>query len=198
MIITNDNSPYIFNMEEFFMCGIVGYIGKEKCLEKIINGLESLEYRGYDSAGIAYKVKNHIRILKKEGRITNLKNDLDLQQDSFIGIGHTRWATHGRPCQLNSHPHQVGAITLVHNGIIENYEELKKELQYEPISETDSEVLAAYINQMYQESQDILSVLSTLEKKIIGSYALGILVEGEDKIYSIRKDSTLIIVRSED
>lgn len=198
MIITNDNSPYIFNMEEFFMCGIVGYIGKEKCLEKIINGLESLEYRGYDSAGIAYKVKNHIRILKKEGRITNLKNDLDLQQDSFIGIGHTRWATHGRPCQLNSHPHQVGAITLVHNGIIENYEELKKELQYEPISETDSEVLAAYINQMYQESQDILSVLSTLEKKIIGSYALGILVEGEDKIYAIRKDSPLIIGRSED
>lgn len=180
------------------MCGIVGYIGKEKCIEKIMSGLESLEYRGYDSAGIAYQIKGHIKIEKEEGRIENLKKKLNFLEESFIGIGHTRWATHGKPCKINSHPHRVGDITIVHNGIIENYEELKKELHYESRSETDSEVLAAYINHMYQGNHDMLSILSRLEDKIIGSYALGILVEGEEKIYAIRKDSPLIIGRSKD
>ena len=178
------------------MCGIVGYIGKEKCIEKIISGLESLEYRGYDSAGIAYQIDGHIEIKKEQGRIENLKEKLHLEEESFIGIGHTRWATHGKPCQKNSHPHHVGNITIVHNGIIENYEEIKKELHYESISETDSEVLAALINQMYQERHDMLSVLNILKEKVVGSYALGILVEGEEKIYAIRKDSPLIIGRS--
>ena len=107
------------------MYGIVGYIGKEKCIPKIISGLESLEYRGYDSSGVAYVIKNLIEIKKEEGRIENLKNELDFDVNSTIGIGHTRWATHGKPSDANSHPHKVGKITIVHNGIVENYNELR-------------------------------------------------------------------------
>ena len=106
------------------MCGIVGYIGHDKCIPNIINGLERLEYRGYDSAGIAYIKNNRINIKKVTGKIINLKNNINLKEESFIGIGHTRWATHGKPSDINAHPHQVGKITIVHNGIIENYEEL--------------------------------------------------------------------------
>ncbi len=177
------------------MCGIVGYIGKEKCIPKIMSGLESLEYRGYDSAGIAFVTKKGIEIIKEEGRIENLKDEVDFDNNSSIGIGHTRWATHGKPSDENSHPHRVGAITLVHNGIIENYNELRSEIgKYEYLSETDSEVVAALINKMYEEANhNMLDVLKELKKYLIGSYALGILVDGEDKIYAIRKDSPLII-----
>lgn len=176
------------------MCGIVGYIGKEKCIPKIISGLESLEYRGYDSAGIAYVTKEGIKITKEEGRIENLKLELDTTSKSTIGIGHTRWATHGKPSNENSHPHKVGHITLVHNGIVENYNELRKELgDYKYLSETDSEVVAAYIDKLYREKNNMLDVLKVLKKHLIGSYALGILVDDEEKIYAIRKDSPLII-----
>ncbi len=180
------------------MCGIVGYIGKEKCIPKIISGLESLEYRGYDSAGIAYITKEGIKITKEEGRIENLKLEIDTTSKSTIGIGHTRWATHGKPSDENSHPHKVGHITLVHNGIVENYNELRKELgEYKYLSETDSEVVAAYIDKLYKEKNDMLEVLKELKKHLIGSYALGILVDDEEKIYAIRKDSPLIIGVSE-
>ncbi len=180
------------------MCGIVGYIGKEKCLPKIISGLESLEYRGYDSAGVAYIIDEKIKINKEQGRISNLKDNINLDIGSYIGIGHTRWATHGKPCELNSHPHKVGKITIVHNGIIENYESLKKDLcEYEFISETDSEVVAALIDKLYNEEQDMLKVLPRLKEFLLGSYALGILVDNDDKIYAIRKDSPLIIGVSE-
>ena len=139
------------------MCGIVGYIGKDNCIQKIISGLESLEYRGYDSAGIAYVTVKGINIEKAEGRIENLKSELDMSIPSTIGIGHTRWATHGKPSDENSHPHKVGKITLVHNGIVENYNELRKELgSYDYLSETDSEVVAALINKLYLETNDIL------------------------------------------
>ncbi|HAB67602.1 MAG TPA: glutamine--fructose-6-phosphate transaminase (isomerizing) [Firmicutes bacterium] len=176
------------------MCGIVGYIGKEKCISKILSGLESLEYRGYDSAGIAYVKDNKVNIIKEEGRIANLKEKINNNEDSYLGIGHTRWATHGRPCQVNSHPHRVGKITLVHNGIIENYESLKKELSnYEMVSETDSEVVAALIDKLYDEEKDMMKVLAKLKNYLVGSYALGIIVDGEDKIYAIRKDSPLIL-----
>ena len=175
------------------MCGIVGYVGKEKCVPIILNGLETLEYRGYDSAGIAYKLNEQIEIIKEEGRIENLKKLLK-ENDSNIGIGHTRWATHGRPCKTNSHPHKVGNITLVHNGIIENYEEIKKELkEYEIVSETDTEILVALIDKLYKENKDMLEVLRLLKDYVIGSYALGIIVDNSDKIYAIRKDSPLII-----
>ena len=180
------------------MCGIVGYIGKDKCIPIIINGLEALEYRGYDSAGLAYVDKGKIILKKEVGRIENLKNNLDMNVESYLGIGHTRWATHGKPCQENSHPHRVGNITLVHNGIIENYDELKNELiDYDLKSETDTEVVAAYIDKLYKETKDMLKVLQLLKKHLIGSYALGIIVDGINKLYAIRKDSPLIIGVSE-
>ena len=177
------------------MCGIVGYIGKENCLEKIIKGLKSLEYRGYDSAGVAYVDNNNkVKIKKCKGRIKNLEDKLDTKISSNIGIGHTRWATHGKPSDVNSHPHKVGKITVVHNGIIENYNELKGGLlDYEFKSETDTEVIAAIIDKMYSLKGDMLKVLADLKYLLTGSYALGILVDGENKIYAIRKDSPLII-----
>ena len=176
------------------MCGIVGYTGKDKCIPKIISGLESLEYRGYDSAGVAYITNGKIEIKKEEGRIENLKTEIDMEVASTIGIGHTRWATHGKPSDENSHPHRVGKITLVHNGIVENYNELRKEVgNYNYLSETDSEVVAALINKLYEEKNNMLDVLKELKNYLIGSYALGILVDGDDKIYAIRKDSPLII-----
>ena len=181
------------------MCGIVGYVGKSKCVPKIISGLESLEYRGYDSAGIAYVTNESIKIKKEQGRIKVLKDSLNMNEESYMGIGHTRWATHGKPCKVNSHPHQVGDITIVHNGIIENYEELKNNLkEYKFKSETDSEVVAALIDKLYHEDKDMIKVLSKLKDYLIGSYALGILVNGDDNIYAIRKDSPLIIGISED
>ena len=176
------------------MCGIIGYIGDENCLNKIIKGLESLEYRGYDSAGVAYITDKKVNILKSEGRIKKLVDQVNFDTESYIGIGHTRWATHGKPSDINSHPHKVGKITVVHNGIIENYNELKGSLlDYDFKSETDTEVVAALIDKMYKEEPDMLKVLSDLKYRLIGSYALGILVDGEDKIYAIRKDSPLII-----
>jgi glucosamine--fructose-6-phosphate aminotransferase (isomerizing) len=181
------------------MCGIIGFIGKEKCLDKIIKGLLSLEYRGYDSSGVAYVTNNKVNIVKSEGRIQKLVDKLDLNTESYIGIGHTRWATHGKPSDVNSHPHKVGKITLVHNGIVENYNELKGELlDYDLKSETDTEVIAALIDKLYKEEKDMLKVLRELKYRLVGSYALGILVDGDKKIYAIRKDSPLIIGVSPD
>ena len=108
------------------MCGIVGYIGEKNCLSILINGLKKLEYRGYDSAGIAYQQNNSIKITKNTGRISNLEEKINFKDKATIGIGHTRWATHGKVNTINSHPHKVGNITIVHNGILENYQELKE------------------------------------------------------------------------
>ena len=181
------------------MCGIVGYIGKDKCIPKIIYGLESLEYRGYDSAGIAYKKGNNIIIEKEQGRLSNLTENLNFEEETYVGIGHTRWATHGKPSKVNSHPHSSNGITLVHNGIIENYEELKSELkEYKFISETDTEVVSALIDKLYKKEKDMLKVLNMLKDYLKGSYALGILVDGDDKLYAVRHDSPLIIGVSED
>ena len=179
------------------MCGIVGYTGNSKCIPKILCGLESLEYRGYDSAGVAYILNNNVVIKKEEGRIVNLKDTLNFQEESYMGIGHTRWATHGKPCTLNSHPHRVGRVTLVHNGIVENYASLKEEIGYEPISETDSEIVAAFIDKLLNE-MSILDILNILKDKLMGSYALGIMIDGDDKLYAIRHDSPLIIGISDD
>ncbi len=157
------------------MCGIVGYIGKENCLDKILEGLESLEYRGYDSAGVAYVEKGKVKIKKCEGRINKLREKIDEKIESHTGIGHTRWATHGKPSDINSHPHKVGKITVVHNGIIENYNELKGSLlDYDFKSETDTEVIAALIDKMYSFKKDMLTVLADLKYLLVGSYALGI------------------------
>ena len=185
------------------MCGIVGYVGKKKALPILLNSLKALEYRGYDSAGIAYIKDHDIHIIKKQGKIKNLEQSLSINEDNHIGIGHTRWATHGIPNEVNAHPHKVGMITLVHNGIIENYESLRQDLtqdSYTFKSETDTEVVAALIDQMYQKNHDMLQTLNEVTKKLEGTYAFGILCdEHPDTIYAIRKDSPLIIgVQDED
>ena len=178
------------------MCGIVGYNGKEKNSKNIlIEGLKKLEYRGYDSAGIALKENNDIIITKSKGLIKNLEEKLD-DKTTTLGIGHTRWATHGTPTETNSHPHQVGDITIVHNGIIENYKELKEELiniGYNFKSETDTEVACALIDYYYKQESNIKKALSKFIDKVKGAYALGVLVKNENNLYSIRKDCPLVI-----
>ena len=143
------------------MCGIVGYAGKTNVIKNIMTGLKSLEYRGYDSSGIAYLDKNNnIKIYKKVGQIKNLDQILNYEDEASLGISHTRWATHGGVTDTNAHPHNQGKITLVHNGIIENYEELKRQLEKEGYnfkSSTDSEVAAALIDKLYKENKDMSS-----------------------------------------
>lgn len=180
------------------MCGIVGYAGKTNVIKNIMTGLKSLEYRGYDSSGIAYLDKNNnIKIYKKVGQIKNLDQILNYEDEASLGISHTRWATHGGVTDTNAHPHNQGKITLVHNGIIENYEELKKELEKEGYnfkSSTDSEVAAALIDKLYKENKDMLKTLVILKDKLKGSYAFNIINSDiPNKIYSIRKDVPLIV-----
>ena len=181
------------------MCGIVGYIGKKNCLPILINGLKKLEYRGYDSAGIAYQNNNTIKIIKNTGRISNLEEKINYKEEANIGIGHTRWATHGKVNITNSHPHQVGNITIVHNGILENYQELKNELitkGYDFKTETDTEVLCAYIDYEYNksDSKDMLIILNDCMNKFVGSYAISIMIDNiKDKLFVMKKDSPLII-----
>lgn len=179
------------------MCGIIGYIGEKRfSIDVIIDGLKHLEYRGYDSAGIAYVKDNNVVIEREVGRISNLENVLK-KDTSHIGIGHTRWATHGKPIKENAHPHKVGNITLVHNGIIDNFMGLKSVLMSEGYtfkSDTDTEVAAAYIDSLYKENNDMIKSLSTCVNKFLGSYAFGIINELEtDVLYALRKDSPLII-----
>ena len=179
------------------MCGIIGYVGEKRfSIDVIIDGLRHLEYRGYDSAGIAYVKDNNVVIEREVGRISNLENVLK-KDTSHIGIGHTRWATHGKPTKENAHPHKVGNITLVHNGIIDNFMELKSTLMSEGYtfkSDTDTEVAAAYIDSLYKENNDMIKSLSICVNKFLGSYAFGIINELEtDVLYALRKDSPLII-----
>lgn len=178
------------------MCGIVGYIGKKNAIEILINGLEKLEYRGYDSAGIAF-LTDDIKILKNKGKIKNLKNKINFDEKSTLGIGHTRWATHGEANEINAHPHQVGKITLVHNGIIENYEEIKKELinkGYTFKTETDSEVGCALLNFLYQKNQNMIKSIEEFKTIVKGSYALGIICsDDKNTLYTVKNASPLII-----
>ena len=178
------------------MCGIIGYIGEKNPVDILINGLKSLEYRGYDSAGIALKDKDEIEIIKSVGKIVNLEEKLKQEKtiSSHLGIAHTRWATHGKPTEKNAHPHTAGRVTLVHNGIIENAEELREKLKKEGItfySETDTEVVAALINKYYDK--DPIEAINQALKEVKGSYALGILFQESDDLYAVRKDSPLII-----
>lgn len=180
------------------MCGIVGYAGKTNVIKNIMTGLKSLEYRGYDSSGIAYLDKNNnIKIYKKVGQIKNLDQILNYEDEASLGISHTRWATHGGVTDANAHPHNQGKITLVHNGIIENYEEIKKELEKEGYnfkSSTDSEVAAVLIDKLYKENKDMLKTLIKLKEILKGSYAFNIINSDiPNKIYGIRKDVPLIV-----
>ncbi|MBQ6495066.1 MAG: glutamine--fructose-6-phosphate transaminase (isomerizing) [Bacilli bacterium] len=181
------------------MCGIVGYVGKKNAIPYLIQGLRKLEYRGYDSAGIAYLDNNKIEIKKTVGRISDLEKIVNINIPTNIGIGHTRWATHGKVNNTNSHPHQVGDITIVHNGILENYQELKNELLklgYKFKTETDTEVLCAYIDYEYKNSstKDMVEIFNNCFKVFKGSYAVTIMVASiSDKIFVMKKDNPLVI-----
>ncbi|MCI5971392.1 MAG: glutamine--fructose-6-phosphate transaminase (isomerizing) [Oscillospiraceae bacterium] len=179
------------------MCGIVGYIGKNGAKDILLDGLSKLEYRGYDSAGISVLNKK-ITTVKAKGQLKNLVSKCEkVDLNGNVGIGHTRWATHGEPSDINSHPHlsMSGKISVVHNGIIENYEELKSNLIKDGVkfvSETDTEVLPHLIEKNY--NGDLLDAVIKTTKALKGSYALGIISEDEpDKIIAVRKDSPLIV-----
>ncbi len=183
------------------MCGIVGYIGKDKALPIVLNGLKMLEYRGYDSAGVAFIKNKKIIISKEVGRIKSLEESLNLDEDTYVSIGHTRWATHGEPNKINSHPHKVGKFTVVHNGIIENHLEIKNNLikkGYKFKTKTDSEVIPALLDYYYSKCNNILESIKKTIKDIIGSYALGILCDDDiESIYTTRLSSPLIIAKGE-
>lgn len=180
------------------MCGIIGYIGENDSKDILIKGLKKLEYRGYDSAGIAVLNNDVLQVSKVKGRITALEEKLSTSHvEGCIGIGHTRWATHGEPSDLNSHPHTStsGSIAVVHNGIIENFISLKEwliDLGYVFLSETDTEVIVHLINHYF--SGDILEAVRLTISKLVGSYALAIVsAENPDMIIAVRKDSPLVV-----
>ena len=179
------------------MCGIVGYIGDRDCTNVLVDSLEKLEYRGYDSAGIAVLENGIIKVCKCKGRLANLRDKMehDGKPKGHVGIGHTRWATHGEPSDINSHPHGNKRITIVHNGIIENYREIKEFLiseGYSFVSETDTETVAKLIDYYY--GGDPLDAIIKVLSEIRGSYALGIMFRDfPDRIYAVRKDSPLIV-----
>ena len=184
------------------MCGVVGYIGKNDAVPVLMNGLSKLEYRGYDSAGVAVydKEQGKINLCKTKGRIQNLQDKLYMSPlKGKVGIGHTRWATHGVPSDRNAHPHfsDDSKIAVVHNGIIENYMTLKEDLEakgYKFVSETDTETVAHLIDHYYKSGMDILDAVFKVLEKIEGSYALGILCKDfPDQLIATRKDSPLVI-----
>ena len=182
------------------MCGIVGYIGKRQAADLLVEGLSKLEYRGYDSAGVAIIEDERISVRKLKGRLANLENDLKSNPiNGYIGIGHTRWATHGEPSDVNSHPHSNGeaTISVVHNGIIENYMRLREwltEKGYEFLSETDTEVIPNLVDYYYRDGRSLFDAVVKATSKLEGSFAIGVIANNEpDKIIAVRKDSPLIV-----
>ena len=184
-------------MEVFCMCGIVGYVGKRSAQDVLLDGLEKLEYRGYDSAGVALALDGGIRVVKSKGRLTQLRQKLAAQAlaQSFCGIGPPRWATHGEPSDVNSHPHSTPRVSIVHNGIIENYGILKERLMAKGDtfeSETDTEVLVKLIDSCY--TGDPLRALQEALAKVRGSYALAVLFRDRpDTIFAVKRESPLIV-----
>jgi len=184
------------------MCGIIGYVGKENAVPIIIDGLKKLEYRGYDSAGIAIYRDGGFDVVKQKGRLAALENRLKGSSlNGYMGIGHTRWATHGEPSDVNSHPH-IGSqnkIAVVHNGIIENYLQLKERLEHRGVnfaSQTDSEVIAQLAEHYY--NGDLMDAVIKVSNAVEGSYALGVMcVDDKDTLIAIKKDNPLIIGVSE-
>ena len=179
------------------MCGIVGYIGDRDSATVLLDGLEKLEYRGYDSAGIAVFVGDNIEVVKAKGRLKNIEELMERthRPEGHCGIGHTRWATHGEPSDINSHPHSSKRISIVHNGIIENYVELRDFLiskGYDFVSETDTETVVKLLDYYYDG--DPVAAIQQAIKVVRGSYALGILFKDfPDRLYAVRKDSPLIV-----
>ena len=179
------------------MCGIVGYVGKRNAQNVLLDGLEKLEYRGYDSAGVALALEGGIRVVKSKGRLAELRKKLELQAlaESRCGIGHTRWATHGEPSDVNSHPHSTPRVSIVHNGIIENYGILKERLMakgYTFESETDTEVLVKLIDNCYEGEP--LKALHEALGMVRGSYALAVLFKDfPDTVFAVKRESPLIV-----
>jgi glucosamine--fructose-6-phosphate aminotransferase (isomerizing) len=180
------------------MCGIIGYTGKKPALKILLDGLSKLEYRGYDSAGIALMSNHHLDIVKSKGKLENLVKIVENKDyNATLGIGHTRWATHGEPTDINSHPHfnTDKKIAVVHNGIIENYVILKEELiglGYKFISETDSEVIAHLLD-LYKEDEFVNTIKKVIDR-LEGSYALGIInTDYPDTLFAVRNESPLIV-----
>jgi len=180
------------------MCGIVGYVGPRDVIPVLVGGLKKLEYRGYDSAGVAYLKNNKMSVIKSKGRLSVLEKLLDGKSaEDTVGIGHTRWATHGEPSDVNSHPHTnvKGDIAVVHNGIIENFVKLKEWLITKGaifVSETDTEVIAHLINHYYEG--DLKTAVRNAMKMLEGSYAIGVVCESEpDRLVAVRKDSPLVV-----
>lgn len=178
------------------MCGIVGIASKTNCVNEIISGLQALEYRGYDSSGIACSNNNNLNYKKSIGKISNLINELDINNlKGNTSIAHTRWATHGRPSKVNAHPFVKENCTLVHNGIVENYDDLINLFSLDANnleSETDTEVVAAIYSKLLTQYKP-LDALMNLSRKIEGTYAFAFLVKGSDSIYAVRKGSPLVI-----
>ncbi|MCD8096099.1 MAG: glutamine--fructose-6-phosphate transaminase (isomerizing) [Ruminococcus sp.] len=179
------------------MCGIVGYVGKRDCTKVLLDSLAKLEYRGYDSAGVAVFENSEIKVSKSKGRLLELKNKLENEGwiDGCCGIGHTRWATHGEPSDINSHPHGNRRVSIVHNGIIENYQKIKKFLEkkgYTFESQTDTETVAKLLDYYYDG--DPMYAIRRVVAEIEGSYALGMVFkEFPNAVYAVRKDSPLIV-----
>ena len=186
------------------MCGIIGYTGSEHAVPKVTYGLSVLEYRGYDSVGIAARTEGGISTIKCRGRIGALEEQLrkDPITDSHCAIGHTRWATHGGPSDINAHPHRAGHVVLVHNGIIENYKALQEELSVKGVrflSETDTEVAAAVLNACYEQEKRPMQAIRHAIGKLTGSYAFAILFdELPDEVWAVRCGSPLILAKGED
>jgi glucosamine--fructose-6-phosphate aminotransferase (isomerizing) len=180
------------------MCGIVGYIGPRETVKVLIEGLKRLEYRGYDSAGIAIFHQGKVEIRRKEGKLTKLEELIGGETfNGKVGIGHTRWATHGRPSDENAHPHKAGKVAVVHNGIIENYRSLKDILKSKGhvfTSETDTEIISHLIDEFLREGYSSLEAVRIALDKIKGSYALGILIEGDERsLIAAKKESPLVV-----
>ena len=179
------------------MCGIVGYVGPKDCSDVLVDALSKLEYRGYDSAGIAVFADGEIETVKTKGKLDDLRNKLQEvgKPNGHIGIGHTRWATHGEPSDVNSHPHSGARVTIVHNGIIENYIELKEFLTAQGrtfLSETDTEVVAQLLD--YRYNGDPVKTIDECMADLKGSFALGIMFKDfPDRIFAVRRESPLIV-----
>lgn len=185
------------------MCGIVGYIGKKAVSEILVEGLRSLEYRGYDSSGIAVNADNQIKIYKAQGKLQNLEDVLDKHKNEIktatAGIGHIRWATHGAPTEVNAHPHtcSCGRLVIVHNGIIENFKELKEELIKKGCSfrsQTDTETVAHLIAQEYEKTKDLTEAVRLATKQIEGAYALGVMhQDSPDLLVATKRNAPLLV-----
>ncbi|MFP7478881.1 glutamine--fructose-6-phosphate transaminase (isomerizing) [Terribacillus saccharophilus] len=180
------------------MCGIVGYIGQNDTKEVLLNGLEKLEYRGYDSAGIAIENEQGVNLFKVKGRIAALREKVDHSVSSTMGIGHTRWATHGAPNEDNAHPHQSasGKFTIVHNGVIENYVDIRKEYLSDVTlkSDTDTEIVVQLVEKMYEETQDTAAAFRKAVSLLTGSYALAMIDKDDKETIFVAKNKSPLLV----